>query len=323
MMKKNLIYILLAMSCIVILVACIQVVEKGSSSLSKRELLNSTENERRIEDGENESFALGETNLPEDIENGRSTKTNEDRSYGLGESELSKATENERSMETGENQQSDSEVVTVQAKIVDWSEQTLLVVGEGENFSGLYHVNISDTLIPNHFYIGAVISFSFSGEIAEMKPALICNPSNITVVEFEGDTIGIYREAFEKLRNTDSALEQGVTQITLDLAGVHNLTCEEKDALTYLVSLDSKMSAVNQGTFQQLEESGLVLVNEEGFTRLEDSILYTISSMEESDGFIFDIIKYRSSLGAYGFIDCKATLKKNHYTWEVGIELIS
>lgn len=226
-------------------------------------------------------------------------------------------------IESTQQAQEDENNINVQAKIVDQSENSYFIIGLDDNLQGLINVQIEDTYIPNLVRVGDVISFDFNGMIAESYPAQIGNISNIQLVEEKGDTIGVYREALLALRGTDSGLDKNASEIVLDLTEVNNLSIVEKEALTYLFSCDiEKFGSVYQSSMAELKENGKITDND-GFLSFPDGVVYRISNVEEPNGFTFDIKKWASSLGAYGFSDCKVTSKNNSYTWEKGDEWIS
>ena len=220
------------------------------------------------------------------------------------------------------NVDEDENNINVKAKIVDRRDNSYFIVGLDDNLQGLVNVHIEDTYIPNLVTVGDIISFDFNGMVAESYPAQISNISNIQLVEEKGDTIGVYREALVELRGIDSGLDKNATEIALDLTEVNNLSSVEKEALTYLFACDiEKFDSVYQSSMSELKESGKIEDNE-GFLSFPEGVVYRISNVEEPDGFTFHIEKWVSSLGAYGFSNCKATFKNNSYTWEKGDEWI-
>ncbi len=213
------------------------------------------------------------------------------------------------------------EQVTVQAQVVD-IENGLLVIGQDEYLQGLCHVGGQHDL--DNITTGDIISITFDGMVAESYPSQIGNVTDISLVESKGDIIGVYREAFAELRVTDSGLDADADIIALDLTQINNLNSQAKGALVYLISSDTGMSdMVYESTFEELKQEGLITEDQNGFIQFERGVLYTISCVEVPSGFTFDIEKFRSSLGAYGFSDCTATLIDGEFVWGKGDEWIS
>ena len=225
--------------------------------------------------------------------------------------------------ESTQKAKEDENHINVKAKIVDQRENSYFIVGLDDNLQGLVNVHIEETYIPNLVAVGDVISFDFNGMIAESYPAQIGNISNIQLVEEKGDIIGVYREALLELRGTDSGLDENASEIVLDLTEVNNLSSIEKEALTYLFSCDiQKFDSVYQSSMVELKENGKI-ADDDGFLSFSDGVVYKVSNIEEPNGFTFDVEKWASSRGAYGYSDCRAILKNNSYTWEKGDEWIS
>ncbi len=66
------------------------------------------------------------------------------------------------------------------------------------------------------------------------------------------------------------------------------------------------------------------IIDNDGFISFPNGVIYKISNVgEPNKSFTFDIEKWSSSLGAYGYSDCKVKIKINNYTWEKGDEWIS
>lgn len=210
------------------------------------------------------------------------------------------------------------EMILAKAKVVDISEKSILVIGE-ENLNGLTMVSIDN--VPSNVEVGDIISFEFDGLVMESYPAQIGNVQNLTVDKKDGNLIGIYLEAFEELQNTDRELGANASELAIDLTEVSNLSEDEKSALVHL--LMSKLDVyIYEITFEELEEQGKIL-DEDGFKSYPNGVLYEISSEAGEKNFMFNISKWVSSRGAYGFYENKVEFERGKYTWERGKGYIS
>ena len=217
-----------------------------------------------------------------------------------------------------------NEHINVKAQIIDFKDNSMLLIGLDDKLQGLVTVHLekypADVISP-----GNIISFDFNGQIAESYPAQINSIENIKLVEAKPNTIGVYREAILDLKSVNIGLGEKATELALDLTEVTNLSNEEKEALTYLISCDTKMiDTVYQSDIQQLKLNEKIVEDENGFMYFPTGVMYKIININEPNGnFTFNIEKWVSSLAAYGYSNCKAILKDNIYTWEKGNELIS
>ncbi len=209
------------------------------------------------------------------------------------------------------------DTVVAKAQVVDMK-NGLLVIGLDDYLQGLCSVGIGDTELPADITPGDEIAITFDGMVAESYPCQISNVTDIKIIQKKPDAIGVYREAFLELRNTDTALDSDATSVAIDMTQIHNLSEEEKRALEYLISCDIDMFGnVYQSTFDELEEQGYI-TSDDGFKTFEEGVLYEISSEDATDGFVFEIGKFRSSIGALVMSECMATLENGEYSWQVG-----
>ncbi|MBP1757904.1 MAG: hypothetical protein H6Q61_153 [Firmicutes bacterium] len=139
------------------------------------------------------------------------------------------------------------------------------------------------------------------------------------------DIVALYRSVLNDLYERDTALNDGIVFIAMDFTRAENLTQEEKDTLAQQFAEDTGLE-VRFSTYRDLLDQRLIVYSEgtSSFTFFETGILFTFVTEEVEDGsFEFTADKWRSSLGAYGFSDCTATLRDGSWSYEIGSEFIS
>lgn len=154
-----------------------------------------------------------------------------------------------------------------------------------------------------------------------------CGPGvNTPPPQEGGDVVALYRMVFLDLYETDTALNSGIEFVALDLRQAENLSQEQREALARLLAEDTGLE-VHFATYRDLLDQRLIVYPEgdsSSFAFLEAGLLFTFVAEEVAeDHFRFSADKWRSSLGAYGFSDCTATLGDEGWTYQVGSELIS
>ena len=143
--------------------------------------------------------------------------------------------------------------------------------------------------------------------------------------EKDNDVVELYRTVFNDLYEMDTALNSDIEFIALDLTRVENLSQEQQESLAQLLVEDTGLE-VRFSTYKDLLDQRLIVYSEgdSSFTLFETGILFTFVTEDlEEDSFRFSADKWRSSLGAYGFSDCTATLTDDGWTYQVGSEFIS
>lgn len=209
-------------------------------------------------------------------------------------------------------------------KIVDINENYLLLAGESGLFSfelegKFYDIN-GDIVEADAFKAGQIINIGFSGIILESSPAI---PTGIEYIEIEkqqDDLIGLYLKVISDLWKVDSGLNADIDMIALDLSQASNLESYEKEALRYMMGNEYQLQILI-ATYDELVEEGLI--DDENLYFERGLLINLVVKDVKSDAFSFDISKWRSGLGAYFFIDCKAKLTNNGWTYEIGSEAIS
>lgn len=126
----------------------------------------------------------------------------------------------------------------------------------------------------------------------------------------------LYFEVIKEVYSEDSALNEDISIISLDLTGANNLSDVEKEDLRCLVSSEYSFDTYTY-TYDELVDQGLI---DEGqlddkISYFEKGILFEITDKAISDNaFTFQIEKYRSGIGALAYSEC--TAKKTGDTWE-------
>ncbi len=198
----------------------------------------------------------------------------------------------------------------------------LCTLPEEENLTGLYYINnISKVSGSEDVEVGDIVEVYFDGGIMETYPAQIGSASYLKYISEGNDLINLYEEAIDDLYSVDTGLnpkDGGILAFNFEKAT--NLTDEQKEALTFIISNKYGMESLN-ANFDELLEMGYI--NKET-NHFENGMLIEISVTEENEnGFIFSASKWVSGLGAYFFMDCKATKTNDGYLYERGMEAIS
>lgn len=167
---------------------------------------------------------------------------------------------------------------------------------------------------------GQIIEIGFSGAVMESYPLQLGGPVYIRINEQSDDLVGFYKSILADLWRVDEGLNSDISVLAFDLSKVTNLTDSEKSALVYVVSGEYGVEGIS-GTFDELAEQGYI---DKENLYFETGLLFEFELNEVTDdSFVFDVTKWRSGLGAYIFIDCKAVKEDNVWSYSVGSEAIS
>ncbi len=148
------------------------------------------------------------------------------------------------------------------------------------------------------------------------------------------DVCDLYLEVLEDLWNVDPGLNNGISQIGIDLSGLSHLTESEKE--TVMNEFASKHSLPYiAGTWEELCEQGYI---DKDNLYWEDGLFFTIKTNEDAEWNLpvtkkgdpvpeltaFDAQKWRSGTGAYYFGQCSAQKNADgKWSYTVGQEAIS
>lgn len=211
-------------------------------------------------------------------------------------------------------------------KIVKLNDRSFLLAGPGTH--DLYSVSAgldiydSDGSPTDASFLkaGQTVEIGYSGLIMESYPAQLGDPAYIKITGEGDDLVGFYLTIADDLLNVDKGLNSEISILAFDLTEVENLTDSEKNALVWIAGGEYGLTGIS-GTHDELVEQGYI-VNDGLY--FEDGILieFELSDVKE-DSFTFDVQKWRSGLGAYFFIDCKAEKTDGVWRYTVGSEAIA
>lgn len=248
-------------------------------------------------------------------------------------------------------------------RIVDGAETGNLVLA-GDGAGEVYTLSVGDDDVeiyvdgmlsaPSMLEDGMMVEIRYTGGIDEVFPAQIGSGS-IESITASGrgtsqnplggyyDLCGLYLQVLEDLWNVDSGLNEGAAYVSVDLSGAPGeLTEGEKAAVAWIFACahDAEMLTL---TYEELIQQGYLsecYLSEYGeseddgpkFYEWQDGVLFTITPVESDDVEVyslsvlqFDAEKWRSPLGAYFFVDCKAVWSESGSwrNYSVGAEVIS
>lgn len=184
-------------------------------------------------------------------------------------------------------------------------------------------------------YIDGIRQMLFGAENGEYDPTNggVDGPGSVSI-NIRTDVCELYMEVLEDLWNVDSGLNDGISQIGIDLSELSHLTEAEKETVMHEFASKHNLPYI-AGTWEELCEQGYIdkdnLYWEDGLffsiTTNEDAV-WNLPAIKEGDSVpeltAFDAQKWRSGLGAYFFGQC--TAQKNadgKWSYTVGQEAIS
>ena len=188
---------------------------------------------------------------------------------------------------------------------------------------------LGELLDDGQLAVGALVEVAFGGDILESYPALFGGVERITVLpdEFD-DRCALYLRVLGDLWGKDEGLNGDVKYISVDLAAT-SLTPAERSAVAWTFA-QSHSAEPMELSYEQLCAEGYIsgLTGENAFPQWEKGILFTITETAEPVPFSlldmsegeepsmsrcnikntvsFDVSKWRTALGAYGFSECVA-----------------
>ena len=148
--------------------------------------------------------------------------------------------------------------------------------------------------------------------------------SGSITIDIRTDVCELYLEVLENLWNVDPGLNDGISQIGIDLSELSHLTELEKETVMHEFASKHNLPFI-AGTWEELCEQGYI---DKDNLYWEDGLFFSIKTNEDGDSApehtAFDAQKWRSGLGAYFFGQC--TAQKNadgKWSYTVGQEAIS
>ncbi len=171
---------------------------------------------------------------------------------------------------------------------------------------------------------GDMVEIGFSGVVLDIYPEIIANPDYVIFTEKGEDFVGLYYNILLDLIKVDPALNSDINFMALDLTEDENLTESEKKALLYLLWNKTQIET-RMATYDDLIAENLISIDKDTrFAEMKNGILVNLKSTKaEKDSFAFSVQKWRSSLGAYGFVDCTAKKEDGKWSYIVGGEMVS
>lgn len=243
---------------------------------------------------------------------------------------------------------------TVVCRVISVTDSGTLILAERDKDTGLYTLALSDQAItldggafdpaapgayqtlPGGSLAGTTVTVTFDGGIQESWPMGF---SNVTALNFsteDFDNLGdLYLRVLEDLWNVDSAMNETITELGVDLSTTR-LTGSEREAVAYAFGAAHGLMAM-EATFEELVDQGYISASpllasgsdeeiqepEHYFYEWKDGCLFSITESDEPvvfsmpsqapgrettdyEGIRFDAEKWRTSLAAYIFYNCTA-----------------
>ena len=100
--------------------------------------------------------------------------------------------------------------------------------------------------------VGMPVTITFNGNVAESYPCQI-GADTVEIAGEKNDLVGMYLALIDEMLENDSALNDEITYIGLDLTGVTNLTEGQKEAVAYLLWCDTGYQVL-RATYEELAE---------------------------------------------------------------------
>lgn len=167
---------------------------------------------------------------------------------------------------------------------------------------------------------GQTVEFNCSGEIMATYPAMPAGVSNLRVTGRDDDLVGFYCGVLEELWRSGETLNADIDVMAFDLSRVGNLTAGEKGALCYLMSSAHGARGV-EGTYDELVRQGSIDRDQKSFW---PGVLFQIRTADaEGRDFSFSAKKWRSSLSAVYFLDCRAVKNNGSWSYTVGSRAVA
>lgn len=214
--------------------------------------------------------------------------------------------------------------VTMVCRIVDGGgTDTLLLAGQSDAVHDVYALPLTEKLgDAASFRDGDLIEVGYSGSVLETFPAQLEDVCALEV-QSEGfdDRCTLYLQVLEDLWKTDAALNEGITQMGVDLSQT-SLSGSEQSAVAWAFGQRHGLEVV-QGTWAELQEQGYF----SGAEGWQDGCWFSIEEQSGTDDgtVTFGAEKWRSGDGADFFHNCTASQSKDGHwrDYEVGLYAIS
>lgn len=181
---------------------------------------------------------------------------------------------------------------------------------------------------------GSRVRILYNGDVMETFPAQFGQVTMVSPARGDFDDLcQLYLKVLEGLWAVDPGLNEGITELGVDLSGTR-LSAAEQSAVAWAFGEAHGITPV-QGTLEQLAEQGYLTADdpeaEKTSYHWENGCLFRVTEQESSAGTYslntirFDAEKWRSGTGAYFFTECGAVQSAlgawGEYT--IGAEAIS
>ena len=243
---------------------------------------------------------------------------------------------------------------TVVCRVISMTDSGTLILAERDKDAGLYTLSLEGAAItldgadfdpgepgayqalPGKSLAGTTVTVTFDGGIRESWPMGF---DRVTALDFStedfDDTCRLYLDVLEDLWNVDSAMNESIPELGVDLSATR-LTGSEREAVAYAFGAAHGLMAM-EATFDELVDQGYISAvplpasgsdqeikePEHSFYQWENGCLFSITERDEPvdfslpsqapgqetasyEGIRFDAQKWRASLAAYTFYNCTA-----------------
>lgn len=160
---------------------------------------------------------------------------------------------------------------------------------------------------------GMTLEVIYHGITPQTDPAVVESVTQLTVIDDKPSYLSAYYDIITYICAKDSALNQDITMVALDLSQATNLTEEEKETLSFLVAYSLNTECF-QSTYEQLVQHGLI--DEDRLCFPKGILIQVATTGEKNSSFTFSVSKWRSGDGALGYSDCIATQEATYWSYD-------
>ena len=220
---------------------------------------------------------------------------------------------------------------TLTVRIVDGAETGVLMVADLDGGSGIYRLGADDGPVtidghpatPEDLADGMKITITFDGMVQYSSPMGFYE---IYALDGDGSSVddrcGLYLQVLNDLWAAEPGLNEGATQLAVDLSGLTDLTPGEKAGLAWRFGEDCRLSPAMEVPLEVLWQEGYLTPMTAGgeedpnLCAWEDGCLFSITGDAETG---FGARKWRSGTESYAFSDCTARMAEDgSWTYTVG-----
>lgn len=197
----------------------------------------------------------------------------------------------------------------VTCRVVADQEGTLVLARADGTGHDVYALSLADTPVryedPDQTAVqpGDLVQVGYSGAVLETYPAQLGGVEGL-LVKAEGfdDLCALYLTVLQDLWGEDSALNEGVVQLGLDLSQTR-LSPAEQGALGVALGWQLDLPVL-QGTMEELTDQGVI--DGENLTWVDGLLLSIREADPAAQDLTFTAEKWRGGLAAYLYTDCTA-----------------